>query len=337
MRMEAALRVHNLTTAFGTKEDRVRAVNGVSFEVGEGEVLAIVGESGSGKSVTMRSVMGIIPMPPGVIESGDAWFAGQDLLKMDDETLRRIRGKDIAMIFQDAMTALNPVLTIGRQITEVLREHMGMSQRQAMARAAELLGQVGIPNPQSRLTQYPHQFSGGMRQRAMIALAIACQPKLLIADEPTTALDVTIQAQIIDLVVSLQRDLGMSVIWISHDLGVVARIAQRVVVMYGGRIVEHGRVEDLFDHPAHPYTIGLLASLPKMDEEEVGQRLDSIPGQPPDATRLPPGCAFAPRCPLAQASCQSTLPPLAEVSAGHQTACLRLDEVQRLGGRLSWH
>ena len=335
--MEAALRVHNLTTAFGKQEDRVRAVNGVSFEVGEGEVLAIVGESGSGKSVTMRSVMGIIPMPPGVIESGDAWFAGQDLLKMDDETLRRIRGKDIAMIFQDAMTALNPVLTIGRQITEVLREHMGMSQRQAVARAAELLGQVGIPNPDTGLTQYPHQFSGGMRQRAMIALAIACQPKLLIADEPTTALDVTIQAQIIDLVVSLQRDLGMSVIWISHDLGVVARIAQRVVVMYGGRIVEHGRVEDLFDRPAHPYTIGLLASLPKMDEEEVGQRLDSIPGQPPDATRLPPGCAFAPRCPLAQASCQSTLPPLAEVSAGHQTACLRLDEVQRLGGRLSWH
>ncbi len=335
--MEAALTVNHLTTAFGKEEDRVRAVNDVTFEVGEGEVLAIVGESGSGKSVTMRSVMGIIPMPPGVIESGDAWFAGQDLLQMDDETLRRIRGKDIAMIFQDAMTALNPVLTIGRQITEVLHEHMGMSHREAMSRAAELLGQVGIPNPQSRLKQYPHQFSGGMRQRAMIALAIACHPKLLIADEPTTALDVTIQAQIIDLIVGLQRDLGMSVIWISHDLGVVARIAQRVVVMYGGRIIEHGRVEDLFEHPAHPYTIGLLASLPKLDDDHLGERLDSIPGQPPDATRLPPGCAFAPRCPLANASCQASLPVLSDVTADHQAACLRIDEVRRLQGRLSWH
>ncbi len=334
--MEAALSVHHLTTAFGKKEDRVRAVNDVTFEVGEGEVLAIVGESGSGKSVTMRSVMGIVPMPPGVIESGDAWFAGQDLLRMDAETLRRIRGKDIAMIFQDAMTALNPVLTVGRQITEVLREHMRMSRRQAMSRAAELLGQVGIPNPESRLKQYPHQFSGGMRQRAMIALAIACQPKLLIADEPTTALDVTIQAQIIDLVVSLQRDLGMSVIWISHDLGVVARIAQRVVVMYGGRIIEQGLVEDIFDHPAHPYTIGLLASLPKLDDEHVGERLDSIPGQPPDATRLPPGCAFAQRCPLATAACQAALPALADVGADHRAACIRIDEVRRLKGRLSW-
>ena len=335
--MEAALTVNHLTTAFGRNEDRVRAVNDVTFEVGEGEVLAIVGESGSGKSVTMRSVMGIIPMPPGVIESGDAWFGGQDLLKMDDETLRRIRGKDIAMIFQDAMTALNPVLTIGRQITEVLHEHLGMSRSEAMARAAELLGQVGIPNPQSRLKQYPHQFSGGMRQRAMIALAIACHPKLLIADEPTTALDVTIQAQIIDLIVGLQRDLGMSVIWISHDLGVVARIAQRVVVMYAGRIIEHGPVDDIFDHPAHPYTIGLLASLPKPEDEHLGERLDSIPGQPPDATRLPPGCAFAPRCPLAKSSCRASLPVLTDVSAGHHAACLRIDEVQRLQGQLSWH
>ncbi len=333
--MEPVLQVRNLATAFGKSENRVRAVNGISFNVDPGEVLAIVGESGSGKSVTMRSVMGIIPMPPGVIESGEAIFAGNDLLAMDQESLRRIRGKDIAMVFQDAMTALNPVITVGRQITEVLREHLRLSRSAAVDRAAELLGQVGIPNPRARLDQYPHEFSGGMRQRAMIALAMACQPKLLIADEPTTALDVTIQAQIIDLVVALQRDMDMSVIWISHDLGVVARIAQRVIVMYAGRVVEQGTVDDVFAAPSHPYTIGLLASLPTMEEDAASTRLDSIPGQPPNAANLPRGCAFAERCPLAEDTCFSHQPELQPVRE-HEAACHRLDEVQRLEGRLPW-
>ena len=332
---QALLSVDGLTTSFGRGPGKVRAVADMSFDLAEGEVLAIVGESGSGKSVTMRSIMGIIPMPPGVIESGTAFFDGADLLAIDEEHLRRLRGKDIAMVFQDAMTSLNPVLTVGRQITEVLEEHLGMTGKAARDRAIALLDEVGIPDAAHRIDEYPHQFSGGMRQRAMIALAIACGPRLLIADEPTTALDVTIQAQIIDLVVGLQTAHDMGIVWISHDLGVVARIAQKVIVMYAGRVVERATVEDLFDAPAHPYTIGLLASLPRLDQEP-GEHLDSIPGQPPNASSLPPGCAFAPRCPLATETCRVEVPPVITVGDGHHAACHRLDEVRRREGRLPW-
>ena len=307
----------------------MHAVEDVSLTVADGETVGIVGESGCGKSVTMLSVMGLIPNPPGQIMSGEIIFDGHDLLKMNDDQLREIRGHHIAMIFQDPMTSLNPVLTIGLQITEALQEHLRMNGRQAASRAIELLDMVGIPRPQDRLNDYPHQFSGGMRQRVMIAMALACNPKLLIADEPTTALDVTIQAQIIDLVVQLQDRLGMAIIWITHDLGVIARLARRVIVMYAGRIVEEAEVLDLYRSSRHPYTLGLLDSLPRLDAK-YGQKLFSIPGQPPTMYAGSQGCPFHPRCSYAIESCRKESPNLQEISSAHWVACTQWENVVRI-------
>jgi oligopeptide transport system ATP-binding protein len=280
----------------------------------------VVGESGCGKSVTMLSVMGLVACPPGRIAVGEALFMGQDLLRMPSEELRHIRGAQIAMIFQDPMTSLNPVLTIGRQLEEPLMLHIGMTKNQARDRAAELLGMVGIPNAKDRLNDYPHQYSGGMRQRVMIAMALSCSPQILIADEPTTALDVTIQAQIMDLVKRLRSELGMAIVWITHDLGVVAGLAQRVLVMYGGFIIEEASVTDLFANPSHPYTIGLIGSLPRVDGKQQG-RLYSIEGQPPVLYQKPQACPFAPRCKWAMERCWKENLPLSPISDEHRIAC----------------
>ena len=314
------LDVQGLETTFKTPDGVVHAVNGVSFGLGEGETLGVVGESGCGKSVTMLSVMGLIPSPPGKIVAGKAFFAGQDLVQMSREELRHVRGAQIAMIFQDPMTSLNPVLTIGKQLEEPLMLHVGMTKKQARERAAELLGMVGIPNAKDRLNDYPHQYSGGMRQRVMIAMALSCSPQILIADEPTTALDVTIQAQITDLVKRLRDELGMAIIWITHDLGVVAGLAQRVLVMYGGFIIEESPVRDLYANPTHPYTIGLLGSLPRVDEKER-TKLFSIEGQPPVLYEKPKACPFAPRCKWAVEKCWKENPPLVEIAPDHRAAC----------------
>jgi len=279
-----------------------------------------VGESGCGKSVTMLSVLRLIPSPPGKIEAGKAIFSGQDLLKMSNEEIRHVRGAQIGMIFQDPMTSLNPVLTIGRQLEEPLILHIGMTKNQARERAAELLSMVGIPNAKDRLNDYPQQYSGGMRQRVMIAMALSCSPQILIADEPTTALDVTIQAQITDLVKRLRDELGMAIIWITHDLGVVAGLAQRVLVMYGGLIIEESPVRELYANPEHPYTIGLLGSLPRVDETER-TKLFSIEGSPPVLYQKPNACPFAPRCKWALEHCWNENPPLLEVSPNHRAAC----------------
>jgi oligopeptide transport system ATP-binding protein len=314
------LDVQGLETTFKTPEGVVHAVNGVSFGVAEGETLGVVGESGCGKSVTMLSVLGLIASPPGKVVAGKAIFSNQDLLKMSKEDLRHVRGAQISMIFQDPMTSLNPVLTIGRQLTEPLQLHVGMTKEQAEARAAELLQMVGIPNGKDRLNDYPHQFSGGMRQRVMIAMALSCSPQIVIADEPTTALDVTIQAQIMDLVKRLRDELGMAIIWITHDLGVVAGLAQRVLVMYGGYIIEEAPVNELFANPEHPYTIGLLGSLPRVDEKER-TKLFSIEGQPPVLYQKPDSCPFAPRCKWAMEHCWKENPPLLVMGPGHRAAC----------------
>jgi len=314
------LDVQGLETTFRTPDGVVHAVNGVSFGLAEGETLGVVGESGCGKSVTMLSVLGLIPSPPGKVEAGKAIFGGQDLLKMSNEEIRHVRGAQIAMIFQDPMTSLNPVLTIGRQLEEPLMLHIGMSKNQARERAAELLTMVGIPNAKERLNDYPHQYSGGMRQRVMIAMALSCSPQILIADEPTTALDVTIQAQITDLVKRLRDELGMAIIWITHDLGVVAGLAQRVLVMYGGYIIEQAQVKELYANPEHPYTIGLLGSLPRVDET-VRTKLYSIEGQPPVLYQKPNACPFAPRCKWALEHCWNENPPLLEVGPDHRAAC----------------
>jgi len=314
------LTVENLITRFHTPDGVVHAVNGVSFDLGDGETLGVVGESGCGKSVTMLSILQLIPRPPGEIPQGKAWFHGKDMLKMKDDEIRSIRGSQIAMIFQDPMTSLNPVLTIERQMTEPLVQHMGMNNHQARERAVELLNMVGIPEARKRLPDYPHQFSGGMRQRVMIAMGLTCSPQILIADEPTTALDVTIQAQITDLVKSLRDDLGMSVIWITHDLGVVARLAHRVLVMYAGYIVEDAPVRELYSHPTHPYTIGLIGSLPRMDSHDR-QRLNAIPGNPPVLFEEPKICPFAPRCAHVFERCWQENPPLVEVMPAHKVAC----------------
>jgi len=289
------LDVQGLETTFKTPDGIVHAVNGISFGLKEGETLGVVGESGCGKTVTMMSVLRLIQSPPGKITAGKAFFFGQDLLQMSNEDIRRVRGAQISMIFQDPMTSLNPVLTVGRQMEEPLVLHIGMTQKQARERAVELLEMVGIPNAKERLNDYPHQFSGGMRQRVMIAMALSCSPQILIADEPTTALDVTIQAQITDLVKRLRDELGMAIIWITHDLGIVAGLAQRVIVMYGGFIIEEAPVRELYANPRHPYTIGLLGSLPRVDEKEH-TRLFSIEGQPPVLYDRPEACPFAPRC-----------------------------------------
>ena len=318
--MADLLDVQGLETQFRTREGVVHAVNGVSFKLKEGETLGIVGESGCGKSVTVMSMLRLIPSPPGKITGGKAFYQGKDLLAMSDEEIRRIRGAQISMIFQDPMTSFNPVLTIGRQLAEPLEVHLGMSRRQADERSAEMLKKVGIPNPQDRLNDYPHQFSGGMRQRAMIAMSLSCNPQVLIADEPTTALDVTIQAQIVELVKRLRDEIGMAIIWITHDLGIVAGLAQRVNVMYGGFIIEEGYVKELYGNPSHPYTLGLLGSLPRVDFKDR-QRLVSIDGMPPVLYDKPQFCPFAPRCAYRVERCLKENPPLMPVGPEHNAAC----------------
>ncbi len=318
--MGRLLEVKGLTTRFYTQDGVVHAVNGVSFHVDEGETLGIVGESGCGKSVTVLSCMRLIPQPPGKIVAGEVLFNGRDLLKVSEDEIRQVRGNKIAMIFQDPMTSLNPVLTIGRQISEALELHLGMTREQARKRSIELLKMVGIPEAEKRIDDYPHQFSGGMRQRAMIAMALSCNPQLLIADEPTTFLDVTIQAQIIDIVKRLKKELGMTVIWITHDLGIIAGIADRVIVMYAGYLVEEAPVKELYGDPRHPYTIGLLGSVPRLDEERK-ERLTSIEGLPPDQINMPPGCPFAPRCAYAIERCLEENPSLRTVAPHHKIAC----------------
>jgi oligopeptide transport system ATP-binding protein len=313
------LDVQGLETTFKTAEGTVHAVNGVSFGLKEGETLGVVGESGCGKSVTMLSILGLIPNPPGKVEAGSANFFNQDLLKMSTAELRAIRGAQISMVFQDPMTSLNPVLTVGRQLTEPLMLHLGMSRKQAEERSAELLEMVGIPKAKERLSDYPHQFSGGMRQRVMIAMALSCSPQLLIADEPTTALDVTIQAQITDLVKRLRNELGMAIIWITHDLGIVAGLAQRVIVMYGGYIIEEAPVNELYANPSHPYTIGLIGSLPRVDASN--QKLASIEGIPPMLFEKPKHCPFAPRCKWVMERCWNENPVLETVAPEHRVAC----------------
>ncbi len=317
---ELILDVQGLETQFKTPEGTVHAVNGVSFKLKEGETLGVVGESGCGKSVTMLSIMRLIASPPGKITAGTAIYRGIDLLKMSKDEIRHVRGAQISMIFQDPMTSLNPVLTIGRQLTEPLELHLGMNQEQARKRGVELLEMVGIPHAKDRLNDYPHQFSGGMRQRVMIAMALSCNPQILIADEPTTALDVTIQAQIVELVKRLREEIGMAIIWITHDLGIVAGLAQRVIVMYGGFIIEESVVNDLYANPKHPYTIGLLGSLPRIDFDEK-QRLFSIDGLPPMLFEKPTACPFAPRCKWVIERCWSENPVLEEVTAEHKVAC----------------
>jgi oligopeptide transport system ATP-binding protein len=316
------LEVQGLETCFNTQQGTVHAVNGVSFGLKEGETLGMVGESGCGKSVTVLSLMRLIPTPPGKIVGGSAMFFGQDLLHMSNEEIRHVRGAQISMVFQDPMTSLNPVLTIGQQMEEPLTLHVGMNRQQARVRAAELLELVGIPRAKERLGDYPHQFSGGMRQRVMIAMALSCSPQILIADEPTTALDVTIQAQIIELAKRLRDDLGMAIIWITHDLGVIAGLADRVLVMYGGLIIEEAPVKELYANPRHPYTIGLIGSLPRVDEKEH-TRLASIDGLPPVLYQMPASCPFAPRCTHAVEHCWAENPPLEPVGTDkeHRIAC----------------
>jgi oligopeptide transport system ATP-binding protein len=314
------LEIYNLRTRFRIAEGTVYAVNGVSFYLNEGETIAVVGESGCGKSVTMMSIMGLIPIPPGEITSGQAIFRGKDLLKLSESEMEAIRGKDIAMVFQDPMTAFNPVLSIGRQLGEPLRVHLSLSKEEIKQHSVELLTQVGIPDPADRLADYPHQFSGGMRQRAMIAMALSCAPSILIADEPTTALDVTIQAQIVELVQEIRTKMNMSVIWITHDLGVVAKIAERVLVMYSGFIVEEALVDDLYADPRHPYTQALLAALPRVDRRR-DRRLQSIPGAPPNLLVEPKGCPFMPRCQFSFDHCREEMPPLVQVATNHLAAC----------------
>lgn len=324
---EPLLKVEDLQVSFKTDESQVRAVRGVSFEVYPGETVGLVGESGSGKSVTNLALMGLVPKPPGRIDGGNVFYRGQDLLKLGETPMQSIRGRRIAMIFQDPMTALNPLMTVGQQLTEMTRLHLKIDRKTADRRAAEMLELVGISGASKRLRDYPHQFSGGMRQRVMIAMALSCEPDLLIADEPTTALDVTIQAQILDLLRDLQQRRGTSIIMITHDLGVVAEICHRVLVMYAGRVVEKADAIDLFAEPKHPYTQGLLRSLPRFDQSS--ETLEAIPGQPPDLGNLPEGCSFRPRCPLAIDACKTEDPPLLSLDAKRRVACLVAQEVAR--------
>ena len=314
------LDVRNLTTHFMTDEGPVRVVNDVSFEINEGETLGLVGESGCGKSVTALSIMGLVPTPPGKIESGEIYFQGQDLLQMPNEGMRRIRGKEISMVFQEPMTSLNPVLSIERQLAEPLRLHMGMTRDVAKSRACELLEMVGIPDAEDRLKDYPHRMSGGQRQRIMIAMALSCNPKLVIADEPTTALDVTIQAQVLELMMTLSKEFGTALLIITHNLGVVARFADRVNVMYSGKIREMGPADDIFDSPSHPYTIGLLNAIPRFDKGDRS-RLQMIEGEIPDPANRPSGCSFNPRCPWAVDKCSVSDPSLSLVGPEHMSAC----------------
>lgn len=320
MIMNPLLQVSGLKTRFITNNGIVHAVNGVSFQLHEGETLGIVGESGCGKTASMLSVLGLLPIPPAKIESGEVFFQGLDLLKLKPQEMRKLCGTQISMVFQDHATSLNPVLAVGTQIAEPLQEHLGLSKREARTRAAELLTKVGIPDAESRIDDYPHQLSGGMRQRVMLAIALSCMPKVLIADEPTTALDVTIQAQIIELVQDLRAELGMSIIWITHDLGVIAELADRVVVMYAGFVVEEAPVDILFASPHHPYTVGLLDSVPRIDSEDT-ETLTGIEGKPPDMLSEPHACPFAPRCSYAFDRCWHENPILTAVKDGHRSAC----------------
>ncbi|MDW8060478.1 MAG: ABC transporter ATP-binding protein [Thermomicrobium sp.] len=330
--MEPLLEVRDLRTQFFTQDGIVKAVDGVSFHLMAGETLGLVGESGCGKSITALSIMRLIPSPPGKIVSGEILFDGEDILRMSDDEVRAIRGRKIAMIFQDPMTSLNPVLTINRQISEALELHLGMSKQQARQRTIELLKMVGIPNAEQRVDQYPHQFSGGMRQRVMIAMALSCNPSLLIADEPTTALDVTIQAQILDLIRTLQREHNTALILITHDLGVVAGMTDRIHVMYAGHIVEAAPTEELFENPKHPYTVGLLNSIPRLDAPRK-EKLNPIRGLPPDLIDLPDMCPFVPRCDYARERCSEKNPPLFEINPVHRSACWYWDEVSLAGPR----
>ena len=318
--MTKLLEIQNLQTHFFTSAGVVKAVDGITYDVAPGETVAVVGESGCGKSVSAMSILRLIPNPPGKVVGGSIRFDNKDLLALTDLQMREVRGRDIGMIFQEPMTSLNPVLSIERQLTETLEHHLGMSRGESSKRALELLGLVGISEPQRRLKQYPHHLSGGMRQRVMIAMALACNPKLIIADEPTTALDVTIQAQILELMKNLTRELGVAMIIITHNLGVVARYADRVNVMYAGRIVESGPAEEIYHNPKHPYTLALLQSVPRMDQPR-GSKLKPVEGQPPDLTKLDDGCSFRPRCQFAQAGCAQSRPPLEEVAPNHISAC----------------
>ena len=322
------LEVNDLKTYFDTDEGTVKAVDGVSFHIDKGETLAVVGESGSGKSVASLSAMRLIPTPPGRIADGEILFEQQDLVKKSEREMRRIRGNEISMIFQEPMTSLNPVYTVGDQIAEAIVLHQGKSYREALRLAAEMLDLVGIPEPGKRIKNYPHQMSGGMRQRVMIAMALSCGPKLLIADEPTTALDVTIQAQILDLMRKLQGEIGMSILFITHDLGVVAEVANRVVVMYAGRAVEEGSAEEIFGEPKMPYTLGLMNSIPRVDRAVIHQeRLEAIPGNVPNPLFLPTGCSFHPRCKFAIEECQQAIPQLEDSGNGHMVRCIRWQEL----------
>ncbi len=322
--MKKILEVNNLSVSFDTFGGEVKAVRDVNFELSERETLAIVGESGSGKSVTAQSLMRLIQMPPGKFVDGSIKFDGEDIIQKSDKQMESIRGQEISMIFQDPMTSLNPTMTVGKQISESLIKHQGMSKKEAHERGVELLKLVGIPHPETRINQYPHQYSGGMRQRAMIAIALACNPKILIADEPTTALDVTIQAQIMDLMRDLKERTGTAIILITHDLGVVANAADRVAVMYGGKIVETGTSDELFYNSRHPYTWGLLGSMPKLEGGD--EELQAIPGSPPDLLDPPKGCPFAARCPYAMKVCENHMPEYTELSDTQKTACWLLDE-----------
>ncbi len=318
--MPQLLAIENLTVEFGDGATSIRAVDEVSLNVAAGEIVALVGESGSGKSVTALSVLRLLPVPPGRISSGSVVFGGVDLLTLSEEEIRHVRGRRIGMIFQEPMTSLNPILSIGRQLTEGMRMHLGLSAKLAWGRALDLMAMVGISDAERRLRQYPHQMSGGMRQRIMIAMAVSCEPQLIIADEPTTALDVTIQAQILELLQSLCRRLDVALLIITHNLGIVARYADRLNVMYAGRVVEHGSAAALYREPAHPYTVGLLNSVPRLDRPR-GAHLDPIPGAPPDPSALASGCAFRPRCVHATRRCAEAVPPLFEARPAHRSAC----------------
>ncbi len=322
------LKVEDLHTQFFTEDGVVNAVNGVSYDVMPGEILGLVGESGCGKTVSALSILRLIPNPPGKISSGRILFEGKDILKMSESEIRHIRGNKIGMIFQEPMTSLNPVLTIGRQLTETLELHLKMDKQAATQRAIELLEMVGIPEAKTRIKDYPHQFSGGMRQRVMIAMALSCNPKLLLADEPTTALDVTIQAQILELLTRLTRELGTSVIIITHNLGVVARYADRVNVMYAGRVIESATAVELYHKPKHPYTLGLLRSVPRLDQAQKA-RLDPIEGMPPDLINMGPGCSFQPRCRFAVDRCEKETPPLVSTGSEHMVACWEWENVSK--------
>ena len=327
--MSRLLEIDSLQTYFFSAAGVVKAVDGISFDASQGETIAIVGESGCGKSVSALSILRLVADPPGRIIGGSIRFQDRDLLKLSDEEIRKVRGKDIAMVFQEPMTSLNPVLTIGRQLTETMEQHLGMSRDRVVARAIELLGMVGISDPERRLRQYPHHFSGGMRQRVMIAMALCCEPKLIIADEPTTALDVTVQAQILELMKDLTRRLGVALIIITHNLGIVARYADRVNVMYAGKIIESGSARDIYHRPRHPYTLALLRSVPRMDRPRRA-RLDPVQGQPPDLSRLNGGCSFRPRCGFAVARCTQERPALEAVDHSH-VACF---ETRAVAGSL---